>query len=91
MKPSNFLGHPWDSVMHNNEHETIARNIMAILSRTGDEWRVLSWEEYAAERAKDGRQNCDNERPYFERVSGFCVAPESAQAFAPGWGNPCQP
>jgi len=29
-------------------------NILVILKRTGDQWRDLSLEEYAKERAKDG-------------------------------------
>jgi hypothetical protein len=86
MKPSNFLGHPWDSVLKNNESETIARNIMAILKRTGDEWRLLTWEEYSEERKKDGSFT-ERERAYFDRVVGFCGSAESAEAFAPGWGK----
>jgi hypothetical protein len=88
LKPSNFLNRPFNSVMNNTEHEIIARNVMVILSRTGDEWRSLSWEEYEAERTKDGAKLINTmERPYFDRVVGFCVAPESAEAFAPGWGK----
>jgi hypothetical protein len=85
LKPSNFLSHPWDSVTQNNEHEVIARNIMVILSRTGDEWRSIQWDEYASERAKDGGFNAYKERPCFERVVSYCASPESAKSFSPGW------
>ena len=90
MKPSNFLGHPWGSVTQNAESEIIARNIMVMLSRNGDSWRLLSWEEYAAERVKDGASldNVENERPYFDKVVGFCVTAEHGNSFAPGWGEP---
>jgi hypothetical protein len=43
MKPSNLKNHPYDSRLQNNESETVARNIMVILSRTGNEFRLLSW------------------------------------------------
>ena len=54
MKPSNFTKQPIASVLQKSEAETIARNIMVILKRTGDSFRPLSWDEYKAERLKDG-------------------------------------
>ena len=86
MKPSNFRSHPYDSVLKNNESETVARNIMVILARTGDKFRPLSWEEYKAEREKDGHFT-ESERAYFDRVSDFCMSAESAQAFCQNWGK----
>jgi hypothetical protein len=85
MEPKDFLTNPWNSVLQNNECETTAFNIMAILSRTGNKWRTLSWDEYAAERAKDGPVG--NERPSFDRVVEYCVTAESAKAFSTGWAN----
>lgn len=85
MKPSNFCSTPFDSVLKNSESETIARNIMVILSRTGDVFRLLSWEEYKEHRMKDGNFT-ESEKQYFDRVVGFCVASESAKAFCPSWG-----
>ncbi len=86
MKPSDFTKYPFDSVLQNNECETVARNIMVILRRTGDEFRILSWGEYKQERVKDGGFTM-SEKDYFDRVAGFCVAAESAQAFSPAWKN----
>lgn len=54
MKPSNFKTYPWNSVLRNNESETIARNVMVILSRTGDTFRPLAYDEYKTERLKEG-------------------------------------
>lgn len=89
LKPSNFLSHPWGSVMQNCEYETIARNIMVMLSRCGNTWKPLTWEKYVFERIIDGAKESEieRERPYFDRVVGFCVSAESANAFAPGWGK----
>lgn len=84
LQPKNFLSHPYNSVMNNSEHETVARNIMVLLDRTGGVFRPLSWEEYKAERQKDGNFS-EAEKYYFDRVAGFCVAAESAMAFCPGW------
>lgn len=86
MKPSNYRSHPWGSVLQNSQSETIASNIMAILSRTGNEWRPLSWEEYKTEREKDGRFSL-TERGYFEKVAPYCKSADTADLFAPGWGK----
>lgn len=86
MKPSNFTTHPYDSVLKNNESETVARNIMVILARTGDTFRPLSWEEYSTQRMKDGNFTL-SEQAYFERVSGFCTTEEAAKAFCQNWGR----
>ena len=84
MNPSNFTSHPYDSVLQNNESETVARNIMVILSKTGDKFRVITWEEYKAEREKDGHFST-SEKPFFEKVYGFCTSAESARAFCKNW------
>jgi hypothetical protein len=86
MKPSEFTKHPYGSVLQNNESESVARNIMVILTRLGDEFRLLSWGEYKQEREKDGNFTM-SEKTYFDRVVGFCVAAESAKAFSPAWGG----
>jgi hypothetical protein len=84
MNPSNFTKTAYDSVLKNSESETVARNIMVILSRTGDKFRLLSWDEYKTERTKDGNFT-ESEKQYFDRVVGFCVSAESAKAFCPNW------
>lgn len=84
MKPSSFMKHPYGSVLANSESETIARNIMVILARTGDKFRSISWEEYRSHRQADGNFT-SSEKSYFDRVAGFCTSEESAKAFCPGW------
>lgn len=86
MKPSNFTNHPYDSVMQNYEAETVARNIMVILSRTGNTWRPLSLEEYTAERQKDGKWT-EQESALFGRVSRFCLSAETANCFSQAWNK----
>ena len=83
-KPSDFLSHPYDSVFKKNETETVARNIMAILSRTGNDWRNLSWDEYKSIRFVDGNFT-ESEKKYFDLVVGYCVSEYDARAFSPNW------
>lgn len=73
-------------MLKNNESETVARNIMVILSRTGNNFRLLGWEEYKQHRMNDGNFS-DVEKEYFDKVAGFCVAEESALAFSENWGT----
>lgn len=84
MKPSNFTKQPIASVLQKSEAETIARNIMVILKRTGDSFRPLSWDEYKAERLKDGHFT-ESEKRYFDQVIGYCSDAESAKSFSPAW------
>lgn len=84
MKPSDFTKHPFDSMLHNNECETVARNIMVILARTGDEFRLLEWNEYMQQRKQDGYFTALEQR-FFDRVVGFCVSEASALAFCKNW------
>lgn len=87
MKPSNFMKHPWSSVTQSAECENIARNIMVILYRTGDEFRHLEWDEYKAERLKDGNFS-DIEKKYFDAVIDFCKNEDTAILFSPTWKQP---
>lgn len=75
-----------NSVLQKSEAETIARNYMVILYRMGDKWRGLSWEEYKAERLKDGGFT-DGERKYFDQVSPYCQSAEVARSFSPKWAD----
>lgn len=84
MKPSNFTKHPLDSVLKNNESETIARNIMVILERTGNEFRPLGWEEYKSERLKDGNFT-EGEKYYFDKAIDYCKSPDTAKLFSKSW------
>ena len=84
MKPSDFCRHPYDSVFHHSETETVARNIMVILSRTGNIWRRLSWNEYQTERMKDGEYS-DSEFKEFENAINYCISEDTAKCFSPTW------
>lgn len=86
MKPSNFTSYPWSSVFQNSETETIAQNIMVILKRTGDNFRELSWEEYEAERKKDGGFSV-RENGYFESAQPYTVSAEKAATFSRIWAE----
>lgn len=84
MKPSNFKNLPMGSVLQKSEPETVARNIMVILARTGDEWRKLPYSEYEQEREKDGDYWIGEEK-YFNQVIDFCISPDCAKLFSPVW------
>jgi hypothetical protein len=85
LKPSDFAKiYPMNSVYNKSEHETIARNIMLILSRTGNKFRHLSWQEYKKERLKDNNFS-DLEKYYFDNVLRWCVGPKNAKQFSNSW------
>lgn len=86
MKPFSFLSQPMDSITQSPEAETVARNIMAILSRTGDSFRRLEWIEYRSERLKDGNFS-DKELVWFDLVCAYCENEETAKLFSPVWAN----
>lgn len=83
-KPSNYTKQPMGSVLQKSEAETVARNIMVILWRTGDEWRDLSIDEYKEERMKDGGWSAFEEH-YFNDVLPYCKSPDTAALFCKGW------
>lgn len=86
IKPSDFTSLPMGSVLQKSEAEVVARNIMIILKRTGDVFRYLSWDEYHAERLKDG--NFDYyEKHFFEQVIGYCKSVDTAVLFSRAWQN----
>lgn len=85
--PSDFIIHPWGSVLQNNESETIALNIMRILKRTGDTWRRLEWSEYKEERLKDGNFT-EAEKYYFDLALPYCVSQDTAVLFSKSWNIP---
>ncbi len=59
---------------------------MAILKRTRDTWRELSWSEYKKEREKDGRFS-QLEKSYFDDVSDYTTSVIAAVAFSPSWAR----
>jgi len=82
--PSNFLSNPMGSVLRKSEHETIARNIMVILERTGNIFRELTWDEYKKERKKDGNFS-EGEKSYFDDVIIYCKSADTAKCFCKDW------
>lgn len=85
MKPSDFMRiEPMNSVRQKAEAETVARSIMIILARNGNEWRSLSWNEYEVERRKDGHFTM-SEQPHFDDVVDFTVSEQMARLFSPFW------
>lgn len=87
MKPSIFVCNPMGSVLQKSEAETVASNIMIILSRTENTFRDLTWEEYVKERAEDQRfAKFDHaEQGYFNQVIGYCKSADTAVLFSPAW------
>lgn len=84
MLPSDFTSHPYDSVLHKSEPETIMRNIMVILSRTGNAFRRLTWDEYKQERLNDGNFT-ESEKQYFDQVIDYSISEIEARKFSPAW------
>lgn len=89
MNPSNFIMQPWSCVFGYSEYETVARNIMLILKRTGNSFRELSFEEYEAERLKDGNYS-SREKEYFDKVIPYCRNAEEASKFSKTWAEVVQ-
>lgn len=75
---------PMGSVLQKSEAETVARNIMVILNRTGNEWRELTPKEYQEERMKD-RDWWSGELSYFDKVIAYCKSPDIADLFCKNW------
>lgn len=88
-KPSHFTTYPWSCVerIRASECETVARNIMVILSRTGDAFRELTLEEYITERNKDEHRYHSMEEDFFLRMRWYCVNAEEARKFSPEWNT----
>lgn len=87
--PSQFLNFPFNCIHQKSEFETVARNIMVILFRTGNVFRELSFEEYKEERMKDGHWT-DVEEVYFHHLSYLSEGDlEKICTFSPAW-NICK-
>ena len=86
MNPSDFTDHPYNSICRKCECETVARNIMAILERHGNKWKLLTWEEYERQRIEDGDFTL-SEKSYFDRVVKYCQSAGDAITFSPEWAK----
>ena len=82
--PGDFTVRPFESIWDNHKCNKVAGNIMVILKDTGNTWRVLPFEEYDAERLKEGDYHY-NERAFFDRVKDYCVSPEAASTACKAW------
>jgi hypothetical protein len=88
--PSYFVGtDPCCSIYGKSEIEDIAYRIVEILSKTGDTWRRLSWEEWASlEFGKRFPKYPEwYERKWFDVLSKRFVCESGAREFAGVWGR----
>ena len=84
-RPRDISGvYPWSSVLRKAEYEIVAQNIMKILSRTGNVFRELSFDEYKLERAKDCKLG-NFEKEAFDIVVGYTISAYNARMFCHGW------
>ena len=86
LKPSDFRNRPMASVLRKSEAETVASNIMVILSKGVDVFRALSWEEYKRQRLIDGKFS-DSEHDYFDQVIDFFKSADTAKLFSKEWAD----
>lgn len=87
-KPSDFSKvFPYSSLLQDGDSEQIAKNIMLIIARTQDAWRVLPLDEYEQEIANDGRKVSHNERIHFNLVVAHCASEDNARNFSPSWAG----
>ena len=90
IKPSHLKAiKPWDSVVQKSEYETVCRNILVILSRTGDTWRALGFDEYKKERLEDGHFS-HQEEDAFNEVKQYTLNAFAAARFCNVWCEECQ-
>lgn len=89
LAPSDFCVKPWACIFYKSEHETIARNCMVMLKRTGNTWRDLSEEEYIEQRLNDGASEsaAKGEITYFRDVQPYTNSPEQAAKFSKTWAE----
>ena len=90
MTPKDFTTHTFDRVLHKNEPEVVARNIMDILARTGNTFGMMTWDYYKAARLQDGNFS-ESEKEYFFQVSPYCQSEHAARLFSPAWNKDTTP
>jgi len=92
IKPSDFIQtKPWDSIAEDSDAETIAVNILKILKRNGDTWRLLTEDEYKEARFKNDpdlqQRHLNAELKYFNQYCQYLDSPENAAKFSPDWNE----
>ena len=86
LTPKDFLGLPTnESIERTFEIEVVARNIMVILHRLGNEIRYLTWEEYKEQRLVDGSFK-EKEESYFDLANAYFGSVAQVKSFCPEWG-----
>lgn len=84
-RPSQYLTPPREGVLHNEDAEYVALNIMVILVREGNRFKELSWDTYKKHRLLDGNFNETKERPLFDSVVAYTISAATAKDFSPVW------
>jgi hypothetical protein len=86
MKPSDIINiFPYSSVTKDARYEIVAMNIVIILKRTGDKFRLLSFKEYIRERKKDKNGNPENEKVLFDKVINYFKTEDTVRLFCECW------
>ena len=93
LKPSDFLNLPVGSKLRESHDilfaqmvEITALNIMTILARTGNDWRLLQWDEFRSELDKHGNYP-PGTRKFFNYAVAHTQSAEAAKQFCPVWAK----
>lgn len=91
LSPEDFTSFPDTSVANDFKKEQVAQNIMIILARTGNKFRLLSWEEYRKGMMEESAMGdivfSESDRPHFEDVKMYCKSASDALRFCKTWTN----
>ena len=82
LKPTDFGDFPNEPVIHSADDRGMAWKIIRILMSSGNDWRVVTWEEFLTHHAGDYTK-WDS----FERVIRYCTSAERAQTFCREWSR----
>lgn len=85
MKPSEFTNMPQNSVLQDYRASRMARNIMFILRRTGNNWRLVEWVEYQKNFQNDPDFNPKTDPELFTKVAPYCISVAAARTFSHTW------
>jgi hypothetical protein len=84
-RPSHFTNYPWSSVKQKSEWESIAQNIMRVMSEHGNDFSIgLSLEQYTAYREKEGGSVRISQES-FDELMEYCKSAETAKLFSKDW------
>ncbi len=83
-KPSDFTQNIPNSLFQSNFKEDMFMHIMHILTRTGNEWRSLSWEEYKKEKEKEIELFINHAEKIFYKVRPFTLSADLAEQVKEG-------